>query len=139
MVSIPRAFEASSSDQLLAEARDADHSAFGTAARSPRAAKVGPILPATPRIMMSPSVAQIIGQRAGSAAPCNSSSAASSLSTVVGREAIARQQQRSSFLVVFLVMTSILQPDVLDHNQMLQAEHQQIQQNAEQGHAESRP
>src|SRR5437660_517289 len=93
------------------------------AAALARPASVGPILPATPKIMMSPSTLRRSSISAWLGRHSNSSRDAIS-GIVSGR------WSRVSSMVLPLV--SSLQPDVADHKQALQAEHQAVERHAKQ-------
>src|SRR6266700_459505 len=95
----------------------------GTAALA-RPAKVGPILPATPSTMMSPlafcrsSISAWLGRH-------NSSSSAAVSAMVSGRVSRVSSMGLSSIIS--------LQPDIPDHEQPFEPEHQAVEGDAEQG------
>src|SRR5882757_9828209 len=94
---------------------------FGSAALA-RPASVGPILPETPRIMMSPSIVLRSSISAWLGRHSSSSRAARS-------EIVSGRVSRVSSIVSSIVL---LQPDVLHHEQPLEAEHQAVEPDAEQ-------
>src|SRR6185436_8193186 len=92
----------------------------GTAALA-RPASVGPILPATPKIMMSPSTLRRSSISAWLGRHSRSSSAAIS-AIVAGR--VSR--------VSSMFLPLLLQPDIADDEHPLQAEHEPVQRDAQQ-------
>src|SRR5215216_4836361 len=92
----------------------------GTAALA-RPANVGPILPATPKIMMSPSTLRRSSINAWLGR--HSSSSRSAISAIVA----GRVSRVSSMFLPLL-----LQPDVTDDEHPLQAEHEAVQRHAQQ-------
>src|SRR4051794_37943013 len=119
MVSTPRACSQSLTAGSLKRATPITRLS-GTAAFA-RPASVGPILPATPKIMMSPSTLRRSSISAWLGRHSRSSSAAIS-AMVAGR--VSR--------VSSMFLPLLLQPDVADDEYPLQAEHEPIQRHAQQ-------
>src|SRR6478735_7156613 len=122
MVSMPRACSQSLTCASLKRATPTIRRS-GRAALA-RPASVGPILPATPKIMMSPSTFRRSSISAWLGRHSNSSSEAIS-------EIVSGRWSRVSSMS--LPPNCSLQPDVANHEQPFEAEHQAVQRDTQQG------